>query len=184
MASDGEYVRWVNSKEPGSLMFVTTTILGYTPALRNDAEKTRVLDLLAQACRYHQAVLHAYCIMDHHIHIVVRAPREMAMSTFMQSFKRHSAQALLGAASPWIRRRLKETGKDGWAFGMRSFRGIPIRSETVFWKCIAYVHLNPVRAGLCACAHDYVWSSARHFEACRWNEDEGVMSAIFPTTVS
>lgn len=45
MAGDGEYVRWINSKEPGKLMFVTTTILGYTPALRNDAQ---MLGLLCQ----------------------------------------------------------------------------------------------------------------------------------------
>ena len=42
MAGDGEYVRWINSKEPGKLMFVITTIQGYTSALRNDAQKARV----------------------------------------------------------------------------------------------------------------------------------------------
>jgi REP element-mobilizing transposase RayT len=31
-----------------------------------------------------------------------------------------------------------------------SFRGIPIRTERVFWSTIRYVHLNPVRWGMVA----------------------------------
>jgi len=59
MAADGEYVRWINSKEPGRLMFVTTTVLGYTPAFGHSTEKAHLLALLAEACRLHGALLHA-----------------------------------------------------------------------------------------------------------------------------
>lgn len=43
MASDGENVRSINSKEPGKLMFVTTTVLGYTPAFRTAEVKGKLL---------------------------------------------------------------------------------------------------------------------------------------------
>lgn len=156
-------------------MFVTTTILGYTPVLRKDAEKKVLLARVADDCRYFGAVLHAYCIMDHHLHVILRAPDAMTMSKFMQSLKARAAKELLPRLTPYVRARLKEVEKDGRSLWMRSFRGIPVRSETVFWKCITYVHLNPVRAGLCEGTVDYPWSSARMFEECHWTEEEGVV---------
>lgn len=109
---------------------------------------------------------------------MIRAPLDMAMSKFMQNFKRHSASQLLETASPRIKCRLRETSKDGRSFWMRSFRGVPIRSETVFWACIRYLHLNPVRAGICERPIDYAWSSALWFEECRWTEDDGVLPCL------
>ncbi len=177
MAGDG-YVRWTNSPDAGALMFVTTTVLGYTPALRNPREKDHLLSLILESCRYHGAVLHAYCIMDHHVHLVLRAPQGMAMSKFMQSFKRHSALELRKSISPWILERLKKAGKDNRTLWMRSFRGIPIRTERVFWACIRYLHLNPIRAGICERIEEYPWSSARLFEECRWSVDEGIVPSL------
>jgi putative transposase len=173
--SDGEYVRWVNSKEPGALMFVTTTILGYTPALMNPSEKEFLPRLLASDCRHFGAVLHAYCVMDHHLHMVIRAPLSMTMSEYMQRFKRRSAIELLKRAIPYTKRCLLRASKDNRSFWMRSFRGIPIRSARVMWGTIRYVHLNPVRAGLCERTNDYPWSSALLFEECKWTEEQGVL---------
>lgn len=164
MAADGEYVRWVNSKEHGSLMFVTTTVLGYTAVFRSPEDKEYLISLLAEACLLHGAVLHAFCVMDHHLHLVIRSPMSMTMSRFMQSFKRHSAISFLKRVAPADRQRLRAESRDDRTFWMRSFRGIPIRSERVMWACVRYVHLNPVRAGLCERAEDYLWSSARLYE--------------------
>ncbi len=170
-----KYVRWRNCQEPGSLMFVTTTCLGYTPALLNPRQKERLLSTLAAECQYHGALLHAFCVMDHHLHLVIRAPLMMSMSKFMQSFKRRSASELLDTATPYVRASLLREIKDDRSFWMRSFRGIPIRSERVMWACVKYVHLNPVRAGICACPEEYAWSSAWIFESCLWTESEGVL---------
>lgn len=178
MAADGEYVRWVNSKEPGALMFVTTTTLGYTPVFRSPGEKEHLIALLAEACRLHGALLHAYCVMDHHLHLVIRAPTHMTMSKFMQSFKRHSTASFLRRVSSKDRCRLQLASKDNHGFWMRSFRGIPIRSEKVMRACVRYIHLNPVRAGLCDDPCDYQWSSARLFEEFMWTEDEGVLPCL------
>lgn len=54
-------------------MFVTTTCLGWVPALRTDEAKAVLLAHVLDECRFRGAVLHAYCLMDHHLHLVVRA---------------------------------------------------------------------------------------------------------------
>ncbi len=169
-----EYSRWRNCQEPGTMFFVTTTVLGYVPALKAPQVREQLLQILVDDCRFFGVVLHAYCIMDHHVHLVLRAPLEGTISKFMQGFKARSAKAILPMLDPGMRRQLRDSERDGRALWMRSFRGIPIRSETVRVACVRYVHLNPVRAGLCEREPDYVWSSAWRYEAGHWSEDEGL----------
>lgn len=113
--------------------------------------------------------------MDHHIHLVFRAPLEGTISKFMQGFKARSAKAILPQLDVGLRRQLQESERDGRSLWMRSFRGIPIRSEAVRVACVRYVHLNPVRAGLCEREIDYPWSSAWRYEMGQWDEDEGLL---------
>jgi len=157
------------------MFFVTTTVLGYVPALRSAQISELLLQVLVVDCRFFGAVLHAYCIMDHHIHLVLRAPLDGTISKFMQGFKARSAKAILPLLDAGLRRQLRVHERDGRSLWMRSFRGIPIRSETVRVACVRYVHLNPVRAGLCERAIDYPWSSAWRYEMGQWDEDEGLL---------
>ena len=39
-----------------------------------------------------------------------------------------------------------------------------LESPEAIEAAINYIHLNPVRRGLCAKAEDWKWSSARHFQ--------------------
>lgn len=55
-------------------MFVTTTWLGWTPAFRTPGAKTILLAYQVEECRFRRAILHAYCVMEHRLHIAVRAP--------------------------------------------------------------------------------------------------------------
>lgn len=100
------------------------------------------------------------------------------MSRFMQVFKNRAAKRVLAVSHPYILRRLREKAKDGRSLWMRSFRGVPIRTERALWACIRYTHLNPVRAGLCERSEEYGWSSARLYEACRWIDEVGLVPAL------
>lgn len=172
------YKRWRNCQDPGITMFVTTTCLGWVPALRTDEARAILLAQLVHECRRLRARLHAYCIMEHHLHLVIAAPTGMTMSRFMQTFKEGAAKRVLEAAHPFIRGRLMEEAKDGRSLWMRSFRGVPLRSERTRWACIRYTHLNPVRAGLCERPEEHTWSSARLYETCRWIDEIGVLPAL------
>lgn len=170
-----EYSRWRNCQEPGTMFFVTTTVLGFVPALKDPRGRELLLQILVDDCRFFGAVLHAYCIMDHHLHLVLRAPLEASISKFMQGFKARTAKTILPILDGDARRQLHDCERDGRSLWMRSFRGIPIRSEAVRVACVRYVHLNPVRAGLCEREIDYPWSSAWRYQEGLWNEDEGLL---------
>lgn len=157
---------------------MTTTCLGWVPAFRTEEAKSILLARLVRECQRRGARLHAYCIMEHHLHLVISAPLDRTMSSFMQIVKNQAAKDILSVATPFIRRRLREEAKDGRSLWQRSFRGVPIRTERVLWSCIKYVHLNPIRAGLCERPEDYAWSSARLYEAWRWVDEVGVLPAL------
>ena len=38
-----------------------------------------------------------------------------------------------------------------------------VRNARQFAEKLDYIHLNPVRAGLCQCPEGWEWSSARHY---------------------
>jgi putative transposase len=160
-------------------MFVTTTCLGFYPAFRRDEIKAALLEQLIADCRFRGAILHAYCVMDNHIHLLLRSPLDREMSWFMQRFKTHASTLILPKLGVYERHALaRHEDREGHKLWKRSFRGIAIRDERMFWACIRYIHLNPLRAGICARTLDYAWSSARLFEECKWQEETGIMEAV------
>lgn len=160
-------------------MFVTTTCLGFAKVLKRDEVKAILMRrLVSDSCHY-GAVLHAYCVMDHHIHLLLRSPMQSDMSVFMRLFKKHACDDILphlNTHETLILR--KHRDKEGHRLWMRSFKGKAIKDEEMFWACARYIHLNPLRAGLCERTVDYAWSSARLFEDCAWREETGIMEGL------
>lgn len=94
--------------------------------------------------------LHAWCVMPNHVHTLFTPLREHKMSDVVHSWKSftaHECNKLLG-----------RTGK----FWEREPFDRYIRNQRHFQNAMAYIENNPVKAGLCAEAKDWLWSSARH----------------------
>jgi putative transposase len=102
---------------------------------------SRVVDRFGWAC-------HAYCLMDNHYHLVVETPRP-DLSAGMRQLNGVYAQ-----------RFNERRDRCGHVFEGR-FRSILVEKETHLLAVCRYVVLNPVRAGMCADAGSYRWSSYR-----------------------
>ncbi len=89
---------------------------------------------------------HVYCQMTNHFHLLVETP-EANISDGMQSLNSEHAQ--------WF----------NWRYGYRGhlfqgrFHSVLVEDADHFLELSRYVVLNPVRAGLCARADDWPWSS-------------------------
>jgi REP element-mobilizing transposase RayT len=90
----------------------------------------------------------AVCQMGNHYHMVVRAARPV-LSDVMHRLNGGYAQGF----------NLRH-GLDGHLFQDR-FHGVAVTSEGHLLELLRYVLLNPVRAGICAEAADWPWSSYR-----------------------
>lgn len=168
------------------MVFATTTCLGYTRCFERPEMRDHMASLLADDCRHYGAVLHAFCIMEHHVHAVIRGPVDHEVNWLMQRIKSNSAKTLLPLLTSLERSALETKQTSSRSFWQSSYRGIIINSEERRWRCIKYIHLNPVRAGYCETLDAYRWSSAWMYEQGLATEDEGVTLAAceaFPRTI-
>ncbi|MDZ7749120.1 MAG: transposase [Halofilum sp. (in: g-proteobacteria)] len=95
----------------------------------------------------------AWCIMPNHVHVLVEPHR--ALARIVQSWKSYTGRwALVHEADPDLR-------VAGGRLWMRDYWDRYIRDERHYRAVVAYIHANPVKAGLCAAPADWPWSSAR-----------------------
>ena len=115
-----------------------------------EAAKKEILHILAVKVRETDVGIYAYCVMDNHIHLVLKSePQELAV--FMKK--------LNGSFAMYYNR---EQRRVGHVFQDR-YKSERIEDEEYFWGVIRYIHLNPAKAHLVKNAEDYQWSSMKDF---------------------
>lgn len=116
----------------------------------SDLDREHLLATLAEAASQYGVAIHAYVLMDNHLHLLLTPPGADALSRMMQSLGRRYVG--------WFNARHRRTG----TLWEGRFRAGLIEGERHLLACMRYIELNPVRAGLCAEAADWKWSSAAH----------------------
>lgn len=107
------------------------------------------LKLLRHECERRDVAVHAYVLMTNHFHLMATPADDAALSTMMQSVGRTYVPVF----------NLKHQRTGGLWEGR--FRSFVIETERYWLKCMRYIELNPVRAGIVAKPDEYRWSSAR-----------------------
>ena len=106
-----------------------------------------------------RCVLHSYCLMTNHVHLLVTAHEAKSCARLMKHLGQLHAQ--------YVNKRYGRTG----GLWEGRFKSCLVQSETYLLTCYRYIELNPVRAGLAASAAQYPWSSFRsnaEGEACEF----------------
>lgn len=90
----------------------------------------------------------AYCIMGNHVHMLIHTSKIGDMSKFM-----HKVNSEYAMYYNYI-----EKGRVGSVYRDR-YKSEPIYDERYFFKCINYIHKNPVRANIVSKCEKYEYSS-------------------------
>ena len=121
------------------------------PIFNDDKDRLRFLDTLGEACAKTGWLVHAYCLMKNHFHLVIETPQPNLVA---------GMRWLLSTYTGRYNRRHKEFGH---LFSGRYKALLVDGSNTGYLKTACdYVHLNPARAKLLgpdAKLHDFQWSS-------------------------
>ena len=133
---------------PGALWHITSRGNEQHDIVRDDTDRLKFLGYLARAVERFGWILHAYCLMSNHFHLVIETP-QCTLSRGMHWLNGCYAQAFN-----------RRHDRKGHLFQGR-FKGILVDSNEYFLELCRYVVLNPVRAGMVPSPEQYEWSSYR-----------------------
>jgi REP element-mobilizing transposase RayT len=111
--------------------------------------ETYLRRLAVYRARY-TVTLHAYCLMPNHVHLVLGTAAP-PLDRFMQCLQQSYTQR--------FNRRYAQVGH---VFQGR-YKALRCETDEYLVTLVRYVHQNPVRAGLAACAADYPYSGHRAY---------------------
>jgi REP element-mobilizing transposase RayT len=135
---------------PGAVYHVTSRGNERRAIFRDDEDRRRFLEVLDRTVARWRWVVHAYCLMGNHYHLVIETP-EPNLSRGMRQLNGEYTQGF----------NLRH-GRVGHLFQGR-FKALLVEKESHLLELCRYVVLNPVRArGMrVASAEDWLWSSYR-----------------------
>ena len=102
--------------------------------------------LLLDCRNRYEYEIFGYCLMDNHIHLLLKSS-EIHLEVFFKSLEVRYVY--------WFNGKYQRTGH---LFQGRFF-SVPVESETALINTIRYIHNNPVKAGIVSSAQEYPWSS-------------------------
>jgi len=123
----------------------------------SDGDRAFYLYHLARTLPRCHCLLHAYCLMDNHVHLLVTVEEATGCALLMKS-----------VAQLYARYFNKVHGRTGYLWEGR-FKSCLVQTEHYALVCHRYIEMNPVRAGMVRTCGDFPWSSFRsnaHGEPC------------------
>ena len=135
---------------PGALYLVTSRGNRLSQIYRDDTDRSAWLDVLALMCARHHCVVHSFCLMSNHFHLMI----ETVEPNLGQAMRQ-----LNGEYTQHFNRRHHTVGH---LFQGR-YKAILVRKESYLLELSRYIVLNPLRAKMVVSPEEWPWSSHRFF---------------------
>jgi putative transposase len=134
---------------PGVALHVRQRGHNREPCFFGDEDYVLYLRLLGHFARAHACVVHAYCLMTNHVHLLVTPLAAegcaLMMKFLAQCYTQHVNRVRDRTGSLWDSR----------------FRSCLVNTDRYALACYRYVELNPVSARMVMHPREYRWSSYR-----------------------
>ena len=115
---------------------------------RDDMDHQAFIAIMRSALEKNQGLLHAYCMMTNHFHLLLET-RDIEPGKFMKQ--------LASCYAIYFNRKYRFSGH---LFEGR-YKACLVKDDDYFLQSSRYIHLNPVKAGIVEHPEDYPWSSYR-----------------------
>jgi len=135
---------------PGAFYHVTSRGNEQRDVFKTRKDRKQFLSYVESAVARYGAIIHAYCLMSNHYHLIIETPAGN-LSEIMHHIN--------GAYTTYFNHKRKRVGH---LFQGR-YKAIIIEADRYAMELSRYIHLNPVRVRLVNKPEDYEWSSHRCF---------------------
>lgn len=133
---------------PGAVYHITARGNAREPIFLDDQDCLDFLKVLCAVIRRYNWILHAYCLMGNHYHLLIETP-EGNLSKGMRQMN--------GIYTQRFNRRHERVGH----VLQGRYKAILVEKEPYLLELCRYVVLNPVRAGIAKNPREWKWSSYR-----------------------
>jgi putative transposase len=113
----------------------------------DDRDRLTFVGLLEEHATASGCDVHAFVLMDNHIHLLATPRSENAAASMMKR-----------VLETYSQRFNRKYDRCGTLWGGR-YKSSLVDTSTYLLECYRYIELNPVRAGMVAAPRDYRWSS-------------------------
>jgi len=154
--------------------FLTLQVIDWIDVFTRRAYCQVVLDSF-EYCRKNKGLeIWAYVIMTNHVHVILSAKKEN-LSDVHRDMKRHTAITILKiidhsseSRRKWMLNQFEFAAKkhkrnSKYQFWTHENHAVSLESEKFLRQKMAYIHLNPVRAGFVESPEQWMYSSQRNY---------------------
>jgi len=162
-------------RDQGGVYFISFAVVCWVDVFMRKDYRDIVIESLRYCQQNKGLLIHSWCIMSNHVHLMVSA-RENNLSDILRDFKKYTSKTIIQAIEEnkqesrreWMLKIFKEAGKKnsrntGYQFWRQDNQPKECFGEKFTRQKLGYIHNNPVEAGVVERAEDYVYSSARDY---------------------
>jgi REP element-mobilizing transposase RayT len=135
---------------PGAFYHVTSRGNEKKDIFKSEADREKFLTYLESAAERYEAVIHAYCLMSNHYHLMIETP-DGNLSRIMKHIN--------NSYTNYFNLKRKRAGH----LLQGRYKAILIEADTYAAELSRYIHLNPVRAKMVSSPEEYQWSSCSRY---------------------
>jgi len=147
--------------------FTTVTCLDWKPVIKNDREKEIIVESMRFLVRNARVFIFGFVLMDNHFHLMWQMCYEHKREDEQRNFLKFTAQQIIknlrNDKSAMLNDLLVEAKDRKYQVWERNSLNITLASQKIADQKLEYIHMNPVKAGLCEHPEDYYYSSARFY---------------------
>ena len=159
-------------KDQESMYFVTCTVIQWIDLFTRNTYRQILIDSLRYCQENKGLVIHAYCIMSNHIHMIISRSGKPTFSDIMRDFKKHTSKELIKAVKSsaesrrhwmlWIFKSngLRNPNNKEYQIWVQDSHPVHLFSADFTRQRLNYLHNNPVKAGIVYAPENYIFSSA------------------------
>ena len=138
--------RTARIKSSTGIYHIITRGINQQNIFSSDDDYERFLHTLIRYCRKSTSEIYAYCLMDNHIHLLLREGQEPIATTMKK------------IGTSYVYYYNWQYNRKGHLFQDR-FKSEPVEDDAYFLTVLRYIHLNPIKAGIADDLASYPYSS-------------------------
>ena len=158
-----------------AIHFITFAVVEWIDVFTRKEYRDIILDSLRHCQLNRGLLLHCWCIMSNHLHLIVSA-QNADLSDILRDFKKFTSKQVVKAIEQneresrreWMLQLFRREGEKNsrnktYQFWRQDNQPQELYSSSFIFQKINYTHNNPVEAGIVDRAEHYLYSSARDY---------------------